>query len=313
MSSREPHDDPELLGLLTELVDQEDRVLLKSAVPRLRRNFYAESVPISPRVAGLSSLERKLLEAYREDLGRLLTDLCFRLLHAHEKLGDRLVLSRSKSGLEVRPQRIELLEQRADALFRRAALLSDAGTSLEVARKLLADSVQGDGDLLRAAEAGMQIAPSEALRVYRGRGLEAMGDRPGAIRLLEHVYRNPTIFLNKIIAAGSIGAIVYEDKDYALAAAWYQHSAGTRVPYALGAVSFLASAIQVGDNKLTDRAARTLGDSCTPTDPMLLNFLSRVRMKRFAGSWHPTPESRNISIKRFSNDEPATKVLKLFE
>jgi len=312
MSSREPNDDLELLGLLTELVDQEDRVLLKSALPNLRRNFYAAPEPISPRVTGLSRLEQELLEAHREDLGRLLTDACFRLLLEHKKLKKTLYPRRDELGDALWPPSHADLRAKAAALQSRR--LSGA-IPVEPATILSALFLRGSKSslsLTEVARAGQLITPSEPLSMYRAKGLAADGKASEATEILQRILTSPTHFENGVGAAATLGLIALESGAYGDATTWYQRSSESRAPYPVGALAFLFSAIQLGNRALVERASAVLRDSVDSKDPTVSAYVVRVRANRLGGDWSPTPAASRIIESLTPSSDHASSVFNLF-
>ena len=311
MSSAQSSNDKELLGLLEELAGQEERTLLQARVSRLRSYWSGEVERVSSRNADLTSLERKILEAHREDLGFLVRQACAMLVIEQEKRGT-VELPRNEAGELIEPATRPEIREQIERLRARPFDLPELTTPMDALMRLMAGEGSAGPSLREMAGAGELVAPSAALRIYRGIGLQYEGLDREATEILTGVYSRPCRPNEKVSAASFLGMGLADAGDPAGAARWFELWANTG-EYAPQAVrSWLFNAIQAGDLGAYRRAMDLYREWDLDSRADTQDYLSRKRTGWFDGRWQPTPQAMQLVASRNLDDEHTRGIISLF-
>lgn len=306
--------DAELLELLAELADQEERVLLNASFTRARKNFYSDPERISARAPGLSSLERKLLEAFRGELAQLIKDACFRLLSESKLVGPTLYRYRGPENLQIEPRDADELRTRHTQLAAAKELVRDFSDPLGILERAIVCPASQSPTLVELASAGERLLPLEALRIYKARGLEILGDNERAAAILMDVYEKPIDHRNKFVAAECLGSLASREAEHHGSALWYD-KANDLEPRDANSVFFLSfCSIQAGNWHLLHRAD-SLSKEMEPESSFqveLQEYLTRTRSNLQSRRWQPSCQSESIVSKVRSHADSIEKICDLF-
>lgn len=313
MSSPSNSSDQELRGLLLELCGQNDRHLLTSAFSALRTQIAKSIEPISSRMPGLSSLERHLVDVHREALAELLKEACLDLLLNCPSLASRVVPNRNEMEEECLPRPAGRLSKDAAVLIESNVWASREADTRALVQRLLIQPRSSTPSLRVVAEAGSSLAPSEALSIYRARGLEAEGEHSAACELLIDTYRTPANAMNRLVAAGTVAAIVDRDGDLASAVKWYERSAGTSERYWVAAAPWITCCIKAGDSRSLARAKAVFLERECANSLRTQTYLKATRASRFSGSWSPSSLARTFVAENICHETELHAFFSLFE
>lgn len=312
MSTPDDNSNAELIGLLEELGNQKERMLLNSSLTRLRKDLTKPVAPFSSRMAGLSNLEEHLLDVHREELIRLFVDACFRVLATDKRIAGHLMFNRTDCGGLIRPKPKGVWDRNARCLMATRAFEEGSRSSRDLIHELLREGAHISPGLEEIASAGEMVGVSEALRIYRARGMEEHGGGRVSTRALMRTFSCPIDHRNQTVVAMVLGKYCQEADDHGRAVHWYRESLnehGSSVP---GIVFFAIAAAQAGDLKSFALASALLGERVRPNDSDFLAYISRARAGLLAGSWRLTNESQEIARLVNDHNETTRQVLALF-
>ena len=290
--------DPELVGLLEELADQDGRQLLA------RLSQWKN--PASPTVADrlrpgspfLSNLERHLLDVYRDDLGLLVEEACLDLFLSAPAFAHSVQPNRDVDGRLILPRDRAALRADRDRLEPLVADDPPCGAALDILRRLwerpLDGGPQEKSELLVLALAGSRVRPSDVFEIYTALGFGLIGDLVEAERRILNVYHNPVRYTRKAVAACNLGKISESRGRLSDSMAWYRRGATLKqtseaglAPWALSAASWAVAAILLGDLSQAREAFQHLSEELPPKDPTIQAYCHRLRADRFTGTWVP--------------------------
>jgi len=312
MSTELDNGDGELLGLLEELAGQEERVVLNASIRGIRRRLTGPVERISPRMAGLSSLERLLLSAHREALGRLVMEACLETLMKDAAAVPTVFLNHHRSGAVHAPWDSRAVLDEFGKLRCVASGSSNTKALEPILFRLASASAEDRPDLQALADAGLRVSPSEPLRYYKALGLLQRGKGVGAKIIAQDIHANPIRHANKLRAAGLIGRIHFSRGEFPDAAVWFERSASSPEPYPTGVYGWAVSALQAGDENGLCRASEYLGDIQNGQDGAVDRYLKAKRAARVSRSWSPTRQACLLANNRKSHAECLEEILELF-
>ena len=300
----------ELLGLLRELDGGEGTVMYR----RLAAGGAAVNVQWPPvlreRNRSAINLEKHLIGIHREELASLLKDACARLVMSSDKVNGIVLLNRT-DGVAVEPPSEGDWKQRCTQM--RATLPDPVGSEAEmlVLDRLVAPAVGGAPNLREVAEAGLSLAPSTALQIYRAYGLEADGDFRGAACVLEKAHQESWKYMNQLESAAVLGRVALADGDPLGALRWYERAATGREPYSHGAIGWVFSSIQAGQADALRCAAGELLNHLGTDMSIFDDYVIRLRADLLSGGWEPTQGAIQLSKMSWSDDH-VQRIFKLF-
>ncbi|MFT7670159.1 MAG: hypothetical protein ACI8X5_002866 [Planctomycetota bacterium] len=314
MSSEEQNEtDQELLGLLQELAIQKDRTLLNSSSVGSPESSTDASSEAPIDLLGLSPLERHLTLTHREALGRLFAEACFRLLVSHKTLSGMLFLNHDKSGDEIAPVGELEWRKRKLALDEVAPDMTGLDEPLKVLEHLMTDTGSYKPDLLTVAYAGSMVAPSEALRIYRGYGLLEQGRTKEANQIFQAIYSSPQLPANKRCAAQLIAQLANLAQSYEHVCAWSELAATAcdPEPNYRAVLAWVFAAIQAGNHKSLQRASDVLA-VLNGDESIAQGYLDRVQGRLLTGHWTPTPQAMRLTLSAPRQPDDTQRVMDLF-
>lgn len=312
MSPNSNKADQELLGLLGELADQKERALLNASLTRLRKSVTQTVEPLSSRMAGLSSLERQLLDVYREDLGRLISATCLRLLVSSESLRGMVFTNCDRQGRRISPMDEVVWKQRCQTVGQPPTNSKALEGPVEVLRKLVTCSPWESPSLLTVAQAGELVTPSEEFQIYKAFGLSLSGQDSSAKQVFQEKHassRNPR---NRNSAATALGRLAGKQGEYREAMGWYSSTVTGKEPMAIGACGWAFNAMQAGDSSELSKVGQALFELGAEQSTELAEFIEKTKADREAGLWRPTLEAANLVRVNRRHEDRVQAIIKIF-
>ncbi len=296
-----------LLGLLREAGDMQGTPLFDRAASGAGPAPWPRAM--SRGGIQRSSLERRLFETYREELGRLLLDKCLRLLLEGPIQGG-MVFANRVAGKSMTAMKPAAWRARASGTLAMIGEQQVPETAAEMLMRLISPAPGRAPSLLEIARAGLQLAPSEAFKIYEAWGLVLNGDTDGAQASLEAVYAQPFNHYNQLSTAAMLARLAHQRGDVQESLNWSEIAATGRMPYARGVLGWLFCALQAGDGRLSAKAADRLTFQFDASNQSISEFCTQKRADLLAGSWQPSAAAKRIRI--HSSHDHVEKVLNLF-
>ncbi|MFT7670466.1 MAG: hypothetical protein ACI8X5_003175 [Planctomycetota bacterium] len=309
MKSNPLEHDEEFRGLMQELVGAKNSTLLRRPPPEMRKSWAEPSGLLSENSPSLSSLEKKLLATYRQDLGQLFSEACLRVMFSEKGYAVWALKGTTEFGQDIEP-----LSDRAWVAKRKGVLGRSSGDRpLEDLDRILGQCGNRGGGMLELAEAGLVVAPTDALRVFRAQGLELIGQFTPARQQLEDVHCRAATHRNRRLAADAIGRLCLGQGDLRAAVDWYSLAGTGPAPLRPGVLTWLFHAIQLGDESSATRAMDVISDDRENYTGMVEMMCRRKVTGRLALEWQPSEgASRVLRIETHRRSNEVEKICSLF-
>ena len=296
--------DPEIRDLLVELAGDASGQLLRATSRQLNAALYERAHRGLSSSTFLSKIENRLLEAHRNELGRLLYQMGIALLHAP---GPHQLLHHADYRVPV-----PSLQTLGDSA-RHLQLQPDAQSLEPEAMELLGRCVRiGQGVTAeQALSAAMRVRPSP--KVLRSLGMAlalSSAHSSEAERLIKDSLSQCSPGTSSSYGWEALGWIACQKSDFKGATRAYERACGDDPDRALPARSWVASALQAGDREQLLRADRHMQASETSSTLSIESYLASLSAARQRGLWRPTPEAHALRISCAQQvAEPARRII----
>jgi hypothetical protein len=276
---------PELEEILRDVARMPDSVLLRAPRSKPTAKLFDVLGPASPMAAGLSSAERELLRAHRDELASVLRDACWM---ATQEVGRRESCLDRRNGLGG----IQRVHSQAAIQARAEGALSTASGQVE---HILARLVSANGfskpSVAELATASHRIQPTDHARICAALDLIWRGQPEASVELSLEVAQHGTLLADRI-ASWRNAATAYEmagDLRRALALAVTASQLAS--DYAYPALHAFALAIHAQQSREALYAASLIDTLSADFTPGLVAFALDLESRRTRGRWRPPAHS----------------------
>lgn len=281
---------PEVEAILREVAADPRSSLLKVSRPTHLRGLFERYPSVGPQTAGLTATEKHLLQVHRNEVARLLGDVCRSRLIATDGLRISTSLTVDKD--------VPIYTE--DELRRRAEELREAEAVKELrVEQLLERCVSGDArhrpSVAELAAAMARVEPSNAARVLAGLDLTARGKPRAALDLYQVVLaRYPGSEMESLTwdnAAHAWDLLGREEVAFQ-ASTRASEDNDSVVPRFVSV--FLALHLELA-NQAQD-LAKEINELVAPNHRTVEWYVSSVRSGLAGRAWHPTRQSQRLAL-----------------
>ncbi|MFT5048987.1 MAG: hypothetical protein ACI8QZ_000376 [Chlamydiales bacterium] len=208
MSATRTFIDPEISGLMREILSNPKAKLFNTPSPKQLPGVTGMMTPVGLHQAGLVPAERHLLQVYRQEVAWLLRQAALTRLYEDPKKGRLL-----RKSITV-DRTLELLDTREIGQRLQTARNASDGANIpdeEWDVFQLATSPNGTpADVARLCQASLRLAPSDEVRIYLGVDMGMRAQTESAVSLLEDVVQSASSDLIASYAWQNIGMLKAE-------------------------------------------------------------------------------------------------------
>jgi hypothetical protein len=294
--------EPEVVALLQEIVGDPESTLLRVPQARLSKWLTARESPVSPQAPLLTRAERHLLQVHRESAAMLLLQRCVMDLTKGPICETRVYRQvTSKASLPLPSEKERTVAARFELEGKpKADVWGDERGVLN--GRTLGNPTVSPSEL---AAASLRLSPNDQARVWLGVALQRERQDRSAEKALVSVLSNSPLRADEAWARADLGFVRFWQQDFLAAANWYESAARVRTDVAFPSfgMSWMTSALQLGDIAGARDAAQLLSDLVDGTDPVLEEFLSSLR------SIPPTVKCRRILAKVRDHVSPVARAI----
>lgn len=278
---------PELLEILTGIARDERSTLL--AVPPLQalRELAAPAPPVSPRRAGLSDLERLLLEQHREELAYLLRAQAAVVL-LRDPWIEPCVTGYTSTRKKIHVPSQAELRVRLDRFIGQEDLDTELLVHCRELQGCFHDDGGGGPSATQLTVASLRIAPSDNARINAALGMFSQGHSKEAIDSLRVVLTGQPSDTHASLAWQNIGLVQSERKQMGAAHDAYVEAARSRERRGSPLLSAFVMALQLGDRGRAELHAARIADTLSESHESVELFVRGCRERRARGRWAPT-------------------------
>jgi hypothetical protein len=277
--------DPNLRGLLAELVERPERMALGARVRRFQDVLRPDV--LRPRT-GMGVIETKLLEAHRDELAHLLLQASqvqlanAVLLHPRDRNGDARIVDATHW-------------RRAASGYVKARMTeAEASGPLSLLKRALA-SCDGEPTPSELAIASLRLVPRTSTTIWVGVHCGIEGNRQRGIEIQKSVLDAMVGGFYGAYAWNNIAWLSTEQGRFHDALEAGKEASMAAPEMSRAAIAWFLSAVQVGSIREATRAATALSDASTGQPGSLTEYVEGLRKTRRAAQWHPTAEARALA------------------
>lgn len=281
---------PELRELLEEFSSAPSAHILRARPGRTLNILYPESRRGSPRSALPKNAERHLLQAHRDEVGRLLYTQAAIELTRDTAFGSALSASVTLHQTLELPDAATLKRRSATAAAGLAARDSDPGAEV-LARCCSTGARLQPADLL---EASMRVRPSDSARVSLGLDLMRRGQLQAAEDCLHQVLAGHPTALIRSYSWQNLGLLENRRGQHAQAADAYQQAAEAHEDRIAPLLSLFGEYLHLGQREDALETSRRIDDMVGPEHDAVRSYIQGRGNSRRSGEWSPTPSAQDL-------------------
>jgi hypothetical protein len=281
--------DENLRGLLLELAEQPQRALLSTRVRRFN-DLLRPDVEVLRPTTGMGVIEAKLLEAYREELARLLLTAS---RARHDSVQAAVLVPRDLIGRS-HPIDQEALNNRVMSILSSTFAGAQPASAMEILRRVAEGHPMPLPSPTELAVASLRLVPKTETRIWLGVYAKMDGRVSRAIEIQQSAIADTT--------SGFLAAYAWSNIASASTQVGRHHDATeagrmatiAEPAFGRGPLSWFLASIQAGIKSEALRSACAVTDALSEHSPELEEQVGFMKITRSIGIWSPTRESQQL-------------------
>jgi hypothetical protein len=283
--------EPEVEAILREIASDPRSSLLRVSRPRHLLGLFERYTNVGPQTVGLTAAERHLLQVYRNEVARLLGDVCRRRLVSGERPLNRSLTVDSDL---VIPSEAENRE-RSRALQPFAGELDEPDVESLLERCASGDPTR-QPSVTALAAAMARLVPSDSARGLAGLDLALRGQPRAALRLHHSILAGSPSPLMASIAWENVGFAQELLRSQEAALDGFRIAALTDLGRSFPALVWLQRGLVMGLADESLRAASRVNELLGPDDKTLDWYVRVLQQWKIQGAWEAHEHGRRLAL-----------------